>query len=99
VAKGYLKKEDTLPYIAGANITTLADTLVAAILLGDPVASRVVLAQGLGVALFTVPMILLFYPPVRTGCLRVSRAALGSRYRLASFLAVLFAAPLGLIAI
>ena len=36
VAKGYLKKEDTLPYIAGANITTLADTLVAAILLGNP---------------------------------------------------------------
>jgi Na+/phosphate symporter len=30
VAKGYLKREDRLPYIAGANITTLADTLVAA---------------------------------------------------------------------
>jgi solute carrier family 34 (sodium-dependent phosphate cotransporter) len=40
VAKGYLKRQDKLPYIAGANITTLADTLVAAILLGNPVASR-----------------------------------------------------------
>src|SRR3546814_8100538 len=30
VANGYLKREDTIPYIAGANITTLADTLVAA---------------------------------------------------------------------
>ena len=99
VAKGYLKKEDTLPYIAGANITTLADTLVAAILLGNPVASRVVLAQGLGVALFTLPMILIFYPPVRTGCLRLSRVTLGSRYRLAAFLAVLFTVPLGLIAV
>ena len=99
VAKGYLKREDTLPYIAGANITTLADTLVAAILLGNGDASRVVLAQGLGVALFTVPMILVFYPPVRTACLRVSRVTLGSRYRLAGFLGVLFTVPLGLIAI
>src|SRR3546814_8022103 len=35
VANGYLKREDTIPYIAGANITTLADTLVAAIVIGN----------------------------------------------------------------
>lgn len=99
VAKGYLKKEDTLPYIAGANITTLADTLVAAILLGSGDASRVVLAQGLGVLIWTLPLILVFYPPVRAGCLQVSRSALGSRYRLATFIAVLFSMPLALIAI
>jgi solute carrier family 34 (sodium-dependent phosphate cotransporter) len=99
VAKGYLKREDTLPYIAGANITTLADTLVAAILLGNPVASRVVLAQALGVALWTLPLILVFYPPVRGFCLQVSRATLSSRYRLATFIAVLFTVPITLIAI
>jgi solute carrier family 34 (sodium-dependent phosphate cotransporter) len=99
VAKGYLKKEDTLPYIAGANITTLADTLVAAILLGNGDASRVVLAQGLGVLVWTLPLILIFYPPVRAGCLQVSRSTLGSRYRLATFIAVLFSVPLALIAI
>ncbi|HZI37390.1 MAG TPA: hypothetical protein VFF24_03725, partial [Acidimicrobiia bacterium] len=99
VAKGYLKREDTLPYIAGANITTLADTLVAAILLGSGDASRVVLAQGLGVLIWTLPLILVFYPPVRVGCLRVSRVTLASRYRLAGFIAVLFTIPLTLIAI
>ncbi len=99
VAKGYLKREDTLPYIAGANITTLADTLVAAILLGDPVASRVVLAQGLGVALWTLPLILVFYPPVRGFCLSVSKVTLGSRHRLAAFIAILFMVPLSLIAV
>ena len=31
VANGRLRRANTLPYIAGANITTLADTLVAAI--------------------------------------------------------------------
>lgn len=99
VAKGYLKKEDTLPYIAGANITTLADTLVAAILLGNPVASRVVLAEVLGVGVWTVLLLALFYPTVRRGCLGVSRATLRSVPRLATFLVVLFAVPITLIAI
>ena len=99
VAKGYLKKEDTLPYIAGANITTLADTLVAAILLGNPVASRVVLAEVLGVGVWTLLLIGLFYPTVRKGCLGVAKATLSSRYRLASFLAVLFTVPITLIAV
>ena len=50
VANGYLKREDTIPYIAGANITTLADTLVAAVILGNPDAVRVVLAEVIGVS-------------------------------------------------
>ncbi len=99
VAKGYLKKEDTLPYIAGANITTLADTLVAAILLGNPIASRVVLAEVLGVGAWTLLLIALFYPTVRRGCLGVSRATLRSVPRLAVFLGVLFTVPLMLIAV
>ena len=99
VAKGYLKREDTLPYIAGANITTLADTLVAAILLGNPVASRVVLAEVLGVGAWTLLLIALFYPTVRRGCLSVSQATLRSRPRLAAFLGVLFTVPLVLIAL
>jgi sodium-dependent phosphate cotransporter len=99
VAKGYLKREDTLPYIAGANITTLADTLVAAILLGNPVASRVVLAEVLGVTVWTRLLIGLFYPAVRAGCLGVARTTLRSRGRLALFIAVLFTMPLILIAV
>ena len=99
VAKGYLKKEDTLPYIAGANITTLADTLVAAILLGNPVASRVVLAEVLGVTAWTLLLIGLFYPTVRAGCLGVAKATLRSRSRLAVFLGVLFTVPIALIAV
>jgi sodium-dependent phosphate cotransporter len=99
VAKGYLKKEDTLPYIAGANITTLADTLVAAILLGNPVASRVVLAEVIGVGAWTLLLIALFYPTVRRGCLGVSRATLKSVPRLAVFLGVLFTVPVALIAV
>lgn len=99
VAKGYLKREDTLPYIAGANITTLADTLVAAILLSNPDASRVVLAEMLGVGAWTLVLIGLIYPAVRTTALRVARSTVSSRPRLALFLAVLFAVPLALVVV
>lgn len=99
VAKGYLKREDTLPYIAGANITTLADTLVAAILLSNPDASRVVLAEMLGVGAWTLVLIGLIYPAVRTTALGVARSTVSSRPRLALFLAVLFAVPLALVVV
>ena len=65
VANGYLKREDTIPYIAGANITTLADTLVAAVILGNPDAVRVVLAEVIGVSTFTVLLLAVAYPLVR----------------------------------
>lgn len=97
VAKGYLKREETLPYIAGANITTLADTLVAAILLGNPDASRVVLAEMLGVTAWTLVLIGLVFPTVRAAALRVARTTVHSRPRLALFLAVLFAVPFSLV--
>jgi sodium-dependent phosphate cotransporter len=99
VAKGYLKREDTLPYIAGANITTLADTLVAAILLGNVDASRVVLAEVLGVGAWTLVLLALMYPTVRATCLTVARRTLSSRKGLAVFIAVLFSVPLALVAV
>ncbi len=45
VAKGYVKREDILPYIMGANITTLGDTLLAAFLLNSGAAVRIVMAR------------------------------------------------------
>ena len=76
VANGYLKREDTIPYIAGANITTLADTLVAAVILGNPDAVRVVLAEVIGVSTFTVLLLAVAYPLVRRGSIAWARFVL-----------------------
>jgi hypothetical protein len=57
-----------------------------------------VLAEVLGVGVWTLLLIGLFYPTVRRGCLSVSQATLRSRPRLAIFLAALFTVPLALIA-
>ncbi len=99
VANGYLKREDTIPYIAGANITTLADTLVAAIVLGNADAVRVVLAEVIGVSAFTLLLLAVAYPAVRAGSISWARFVLSSRTHLAGFVAVLLVTPLVLIAI
>jgi hypothetical protein len=99
VAKGHLRRANTLPYIAGANITTLADTLVAAILLGDQDAVRVVVAVTAVVSVWTLFLLVTAYPLLRRVLLGVARQVLASNRRLAGFAAVLFLAPLALIAL
>ena len=99
VAKGYLRRANTLPYIAGANITTLADTLVAAILLGNQEGVQVVVAVTLTVTVWTLIVLQFFYPAVRRGCLGVARFALRSPAHLAGFVGGLLAVPITLIAI
>jgi len=97
VAKGYLRRANTLPYIAGANITTLADTLVAAIIIGNQDAVRVVLAVTVSVTVWTLLLLAFAYPLVRRGCLAFARWALQSKVHLAGFVGGLFAVPVLLI--
>ena len=99
VAKGYLRRANVLPYIMGANITTLIDTLVAAILLGNLDAVRVVVAATLSVSAFTLFVLAFLYPAFRRLCLGIAQRALVSPARLAVFVGVLFAVPVVLIAV
>ncbi|MDQ3737997.1 MAG: hypothetical protein M3337_02370 [Actinomycetota bacterium] len=99
VAKGRLRRANTLPYIAGANITTLADTLVAAIVLGNQDGVRVVVAVTVTVTVWTLLLLTFAYPALRRACLGIAQWALGSQRRLAGFAAVLFVVPITLIAI
>jgi sodium-dependent phosphate cotransporter len=99
VAKGYLRRANVLPYIMGANITTLADTLVAAILLGNLDAVRVVIAATVSVTVLTLLVLALVYPVFRRLCLGIANRALVSPARLAVFVAVLFTIPIVLIAV
>jgi hypothetical protein len=99
VAKGHVRRSNTLPYIMGANITTLVDTFVAAVLIGDQDAVRVVAAVTLVVTVLTLTVLLTAYPFVRRTLLAAARTILASNRRLAAFAIGLFAIPLILIAI
>ena len=99
VAKGYLRRANTLPYIAGANITTLVDTLVAAVLLGNQDGVRVVVAVTVAVTVWTLALLAMAYPVLRRFCLAVAGGAVRSPTRLAAFTVVLLGVPLSLIAV
>ncbi|MGI8707236.1 MAG: hypothetical protein ACR2LG_03385 [Actinomycetota bacterium] len=99
VAKKYVKREHILPYIMGANITTLGDTLLAAFLLNSPAAVRIVLAGIVGTTIVSVLLLAFFYPQMRTGIWKFQRQMVKSKFRLAAFTATMFVMPLALIAV
>jgi len=93
VARGYLRREQIPPYIMGANITTLADTLVVGILTGNDVAPRVVLAVAIGVTCSTLLLLVFAYRPVRGLVFSLQATILANRRTLVAFVAVLFICP------
>lgn len=99
VAKGYAKRENILPYIMGANITTLGDTMLAAFALRSPGAVRVVLAEVIATSILSIILLAFFYPQLRSGIWRFQRQMIKSRPRLAAFTAALFVTPIMIIAI
>jgi sodium-dependent phosphate cotransporter len=92
--KGYVKRDEALPYIMGANITTLADTLVVAMLQPGPGAAQVVLAEAIGVTIVSVFILAFLYRPVKDNVLRLDDYLVASNVRLAGFVAVLFTLPI-----
>src|SRR3989304_1822070 len=66
-SRGYVKRREAIPYIMGANITTLADTLVAAMVLGNAVAVQIVLAQAIAVAFISLLFLAFAYRPLVGG--------------------------------
>ncbi len=96
-SKGYIKREEAVPYIAGANITTLADTLVAAMILGNPVGVQVVLAEAIGVAAITLLLLAVAYRPLQRGIVALDDWIVATTPRLVGFVAGLFVLPIGLL--
>jgi solute carrier family 34 (sodium-dependent phosphate cotransporter) len=92
-SRGYVKRREAIPYIMGANITTLADTLVAAMVLGSAVAVQIVLAQAIAVAFISLLILALAYRPLVRGVMRLDEWVVATNGRLWMFVAVLFILP------
>ena len=97
VVKGYVKREAIIPYIMGANITTLGDTLLAAFLLNSPGSVRIVLAGIVGTTIVSVFLLTFFYVPTRRAIWRFQRKVVSNRTTLFAFTACLFLVPLAIL--
>ncbi len=99
VSRGRVRRENILPYIFGANITTLGDTMLAAFALNSASSVRIVLAEVLATTLISVVLLTFFYAQVRRCLWSVQRWVVDSWPRLVLFTLTLFLVPLIAIAL
>lgn len=92
--RGYVRRENVIPYVMGANITTFIDTLMAAVLLGNPAAFSVVLVSMFTIALVSLVVILFFFRSYERLILGVANRLLTHRKWLAVYMFVIFAVPI-----
>jgi Na+/phosphate symporter len=95
-ARGYIRRENVIPYIMGANITTFIDTLVAALLIERAGAFTVVLVEMISVAAVSLLILTLFYRPFERGILRLVDIIGSTRQNLAIFLLIIVGVPAAL---
>lgn len=92
--RGFVRRENVIPYIMGANITTFVDTLLAAVLLNNPEAFTVVLVEMLTIALVSGVILLTFYRSYERGILFSVSWITRNNRNLAFFMIAIFAIPI-----
>lgn len=95
--RGFIRRENVIPYIMGANITTFIDTLLAALLLNNQDAVSVVLAEMLGVALSSLIILLVAFKAYERSSLRFVSWVTEKNVNLALFMFAIFVVPLILV--
>jgi len=98
-ARGYVRRENVVPYILGANITTFIDTLFAGALVGHPDAVRIVAVLMATVAALSLPLVFVFPYSFERLVDHAARAATRSGSAVTVFVAGLLLVPILLMAL
>jgi Na+/phosphate symporter len=95
--RGYVRRENLVPYIMGCNISTFVDTLIAGVLLRNPLATNVVLVQMVSILIISLIILAFFYRAYERLMLRIALWLNQRRERLSLFFALILLIPLALI--
>jgi Na+/phosphate symporter len=93
-ARGYIRVENVIPYIMGANVTTFVDTLVASLLMNNPLAFTIVLVQMISVTAASILILAVSYHGYERFVLSAVHATTHSRRNQAIFMFALVGAPI-----
>ena len=96
-ARGYIRRENIMPYILGANVSTMIDTLAAAMLLGTPQAVTVVMAHMFSAIIVSLPLVALAYDPYERLMSNALEWTMESRRNFALFTSAFLLIPIVLI--
>lgn len=95
--RGFVRRENVIPYIMGANITTFVDTLLAAVLLNNPPAFTVVLVEMVSTTLVSIVILTTGYHHYERAMLDFVNWITAKKRNLAVFMAIIFVVPIILI--
>lgn len=96
-AKGFIKRENMLPYIMGANITTFIDTLFAALIMSGPAAFTIVLVEMVSVTVISVIVLSLFYRLYERAVIALLDLIMVNNRTLAGFVGIMLVTPIVLL--
>jgi Na+/phosphate symporter len=91
--RGFVRRENVIPYIMGANITTFIDTLLAAVLLDNPPAFTVVLVEMSSIAVVSFVILAFGYRYYEKTVLALVRWFTESSWHMAVFMAGILIIP------
>ncbi len=92
--RGFIRRENVIPYIMGANITTFVDTLLAAVLLNNPPAFTVVFVEMLSVTIVSVILLLTIYRNYEKAILEFVNWVTTRNRNMAIFMGIILIVPL-----
>jgi solute carrier family 34 (sodium-dependent phosphate cotransporter) len=92
--RGFVRRENVIPYIMGANITTFVDTLLAAVLLNNPPAFTIVFVEMFSVTCISLVILITNYRFYQDTILRFVGWVTTSNRNLALFMITIFTVPI-----
>jgi Na+/phosphate symporter len=95
--KGYVKRDNIIPYVMGANIATWIDTLFAALLLDTPRAFTIVFVEMITGATVSLLVLVLLYEPYKRLILGGAHLATRDRRSFGVFLGAILVVPVFLL--
>ncbi len=91
--RGFVRRENVIPYIMGANITTFIDTLLAAVLLNNPQAFTVVLVEMTSITIVSILLLLTVFRRYERAMLNFVGWVTADNRHLALFMTVILVVP------
>ncbi len=95
--RGFVRRENVIPYIMGANITTFVDTLLAAVLLDNPAAFTVVLVEMLSITIVSLIILAFFFRLYQEKMLELVNSITRNNRNMAIFMVTILVVPIVLL--
>jgi sodium-dependent phosphate cotransporter len=92
--RGFVRRENAIPYIMGANVTTFIDTLFASLLLNNPIGTQIVLAAMLSIFLVSLLVLSMVFQRYERWMLALVQWVTTSSRHLLIFILLIFVIPI-----